>query len=89
MATAASAGAVEYLVVPFKADILSSQGAGTAAEQLQALINDQSLRGYRYVRMETLRTRITTPANAGCFGIGSTPELVSYTDIYAVVFTKK
>lgn len=81
--------AIEYQVIPFKADILASQGAGTAADQLQALINNQSLRGYRYLQMETLRTRITTPGNSGCFGIGAVPETVSYTDIYAVVFVKK
>ena len=79
----------EYQVIPFNADIRAGQSSGAAAEQLQALINHQSSRGYRYLRMETLRTRITTPANAGCFGIGSTPEMVSYADIYAVVFAKE
>ena len=87
--TAANTKVVEYQVIPFKADILAGQGAGTAAEQLQALINNQSSRGYRYLQMETLRTRITTPGNSGCFGIGAVPETVSYTDIYAVVFVKK
>jgi hypothetical protein len=37
------------------------------------MVNHYASQGLEYVRLESVETIITTPANAGCFGIGATP----------------
>ena len=77
---------MKYTVVPFTANILSSQGATHAAEQLSQLINGYASKGLEYVRLESVSTIVTTPADAGCFGIGGTPASSAQTVVYMVVF---
>jgi len=87
----ASAGAPspsEYLVVPFNASLMRGEGPGKAANQLSELINGHARAGWQYVRMETIRTTVTTPGSAGCFGIGATPTLVEPIEVYVVVFSR-
>lgn len=76
---------MEYTVVPFTANITRGQGAAAAAGQLSEMINDFAQQGWQYVRLESVSTIITTPANAGCFGLGATPASHDETIIYMVV----
>lgn len=77
---------MQYFVEPFTANIVAGQGAGTAAQQLAQLINQRALEGWEYVRLESVSTIVTTPANAGCMGLGATPassvEIVVYMAVY-------
>jgi len=75
-----------YTVVPFTANIIKGQGANAAAEQLSKMVNHYAGQGMEYVRLESVSTIITTPANAGCFGFGSTPAVSEETVVYMVVF---
>lgn len=91
---------MQYKVVPFTANIVKGEGSGAAAQQLAELINANAREGWEYVRLESVRTIITSPAtpgipgNAGCFGIGSTPDTPGrpeYHDeavVYMIVFRK-
>ena len=75
-----------YTVVPFTANIVKGQGAAEAADQLSKMINYHADRGLEYVRLESVETIITTPANAGCFGIGATPATYEPVNLYMIVF---
>jgi hypothetical protein len=75
-----------YTVVPFTANIIKGQGANAAAEQLSQMVNHYADQGMEYVRLESVSTIITTPANAGCFGFGGTPAMSEPTVVYMVVF---
>jgi len=77
---------MKYTVVPFTANIVRGQGASEAAEQLSKLINGYASQGLEYVRLESVSTIVTTPADAGCFGIGGTPASSIETVVYMVVF---
>ena len=75
-----------YTVVPFTANIVRGQGATEAADQLSQMINHYAGQGLEYIRLESVETIVTTPANAGCFGIGATPASSVPTILYMVVF---
>lgn len=75
-----------YTVVPFTANIVRGQGAAEAADQLSKMINHYAGQGLEYLRLERVETIITTPANAGCFGIGATPASYEPVNLYMVVF---
>lgn len=77
---------MNYVVVPFTANILRGQGATAAAEQLSQMINHHAQQGMEYVRLESVETIVTTPAVAGCFGFGGTPASNLTTIVYMVVF---
>jgi hypothetical protein len=77
---------MKYTVVPFTANIVRGQGANEAAGQLSKMINGYATQGLEYVRLESVSTIITTPANAGCFGFGGTPASSVETIVYMVVF---
>jgi hypothetical protein len=77
---------MKYTVVPFTANIVKGQGANEAAEQLSQMINHYASQDLEYVRLESVSTIVTTPANAGCFGIGGTPASNLETVVYMVVF---
>ena len=62
---------MQYIVVPFVASIANNGTAAQAAEQLQQLIQQQTAKGYRYVRLEQVTTTVAGPK--GCFGLGATP----------------
>jgi len=50
------------------------------------MINHYSSQGLEYVRLEGVNTIITTPGNAGCFGIGAMPATYEPVNLYMVVF---
>lgn len=77
---------MKYTVVPFTANIVRGQGATDAADQLSKMINGYATQGLEYVRLESVSTIVTTPADAGCFGIGATPASSVPTVVYMVVF---
>lgn len=77
---------MKYTVVPFTANIVRGQGAKEAAEQLSQMINSYATQGLEYVRLESVSTIVTTPADAGCFGLGGTPASSVQTIVYMVVF---
>lgn len=79
---------MQYDVVPFTANILKGQGAGDAAHQLSQLINQRAQDEWEYVRLESVSTIVTTPANSGCMGIGATPATSIETVVYMAVFRK-
>lgn len=91
---------MRYLVVPFIASVVAGEGAAVAAKQLEELASSHAKQGWKYVRLETVRTRITTPGtadtpgNPGCMGCFATPAIPGrpttheYTDFYMVVFSR-
>lgn len=80
---------MNYTVVPFTANIVRGQGAAEAADQLSQMINHYAGQGLEYVRLESVSTIVTTPPNAGCFGIGGTPASSIETVVYMVVFKSR
>jgi hypothetical protein len=50
------------------------------------MINHHASQGMEYVRLESVETIVTTPGNAGCFGIGATPASSVPTIVYMAVF---
>jgi hypothetical protein len=86
---------MEYKVVPFKADIMVGESESRAAQQLADLINRNAREGWKYVRLETLATLVTTPAvpgEKGCFGYGATPGTpasTERTEVYVAVFSSE
>jgi hypothetical protein len=79
---------MQYDVTPFTANILKGQGSEDAAQQLSQLINQRSQEGWEYIRLESVSTVVTTPANAGCMGLGATPPSSVETVVYMVVFRR-
>lgn len=85
---------MEYRVIPFRADIMITDTTGKAAQQLADLINEQAAAGWTYHGLESLSTKVTTPAipgSSGCLGIGATPGVPASTElaeIYVAVFHK-
>jgi len=77
---------MQYTVVPFTANITRGQGASDAAQQLQQMINHYAQEDWQYLRLESVSTIITTPANAGCLGFGGTPASYTETIVYMAVF---
>lgn len=63
---------MEYRVVPFSANIRSSEGASAASSQLQNLIDSHTSESWEYVRLEQVETNIA--GSSGCFGLGATPS---------------
>ncbi|MCF8257448.1 MAG: DUF4177 domain-containing protein [Flavobacteriales bacterium] len=61
----------EYKVVPFNARVTSIYANGSAAEQLQSLINEYAAQGWEYVGLDKMETVI--PPESGCFGFNSRP----------------
>jgi len=77
---------MQYFVEPFTANIIAGQGAGVAAQQLSQLINQRAQEGWEYLRLESVSTIVTTPANSGCMGIGATPASSVQVEVYMAVF---
>ena len=76
---------MEYKVVPFIATLNQQKETSDAvAEQLEKLIKMANLKGWEYVRLESVSTYIQ--AGTGCFGLGAKPGyMASY---QMVVFSK-
>ena len=80
---------MEYMVMPFTANITKGQGAADAAQQLSQMVNHYAQQGWEYVRLESVSTIVTTPANAGCLGFGATPASHAETIVYMAVFRRQ
>lgn len=91
---------MKYKVIPFKADLMAGEGNTKAAAQLEQLVNQQVADGWKYVRLESIQTVVTTPGKAsipgtnGCVGIGATPPTPAIPDrrevfqVYVAVFER-
>lgn len=85
---------MRYDVVPFTANIIVGQGAKAASAQLAEVINQKAGEGWEYVRLESVRTIVTTPAvegSSGCLGIGAKPYFPASQEeaiVYMLVFRK-
>lgn len=77
---------MKYQVVPFTANIVAGQGENAAAMQLSQMINHYSSQNWEYVRLESVRTIVTRPGDAGCAGFGAIPATSMETVVYMVVF---
>lgn len=75
---------MEYKVVPFNASLRRKDSADEAARQLQALIDEQTAKGYEFVRLEEITTHVD--GTMGCFGIGAKPGFMVIVDV--AVFRK-
>lgn len=75
---------MEFLVVPFVAQITQKDTTNHVAKQLQRVINEHSSQGWEYVRMENVETFVE--GTSGCFGFGAKP---SYTTACTVLVFKK
>ncbi len=76
---------MEYKVVPFVASIDPRRGtAEHVAEQLDSLIKNYSIQGWKYVRLESVTTLVQP--DKGCFGIGAKPAYTTARQM--VVFEK-
>ena len=68
---------MDYKVVPFTASIDPIKGtANHAADQLQSLIKDYSLKGWEYVGLESVTTFVKP--EVGCFGLQSKPGYTTH-----------
>lgn len=74
-----------FKAIPFTASITRNDNASKVAEQIQALIDQHSIEGWEYVRLESVETHIA-PEN-GCFGIGAQPGFT--TSFKVIIFEKK
>ena len=61
---------MEYKVMPFAPDVSEAEDQHVElANQLQKLINDQAVEGWRFLRIESTNVIIPAPAQAGCFSM--------------------
>lgn len=74
----------EYKVVPFNMRVTSIYANGSAAEQLQILINEYAAQGWEYVRLDKVESVI--PPEHGCFGFNSKP---GFRNVYTVAVFRK
>lgn len=75
---------MNYKVVPFRATISSSGTLNDAANQVQAIIEENSSQGWEFVSCGNIDT--TVQGSAGCFGIGAKPA--ENTSVLVLVFKK-
>jgi hypothetical protein len=75
---------MQYAVVPFAPVVRQQDGAAGAANQLADLANRMTAEGWRYVRLETVRTVVA--GSAGCMGCFASPA--TQADFYMVVFER-
>jgi allophanate hydrolase subunit 2 len=80
---------VEYKVLPFAPDVSEAEDQHQAlAAQLQALINQQAVEGWKFVRIESTNVITTAPAQAGCFGMLAPGQSSTLTRFDVAVFEK-
>lgn len=77
---------MEYKVVPFVATASQHNlSSSKIAQQLDDLIQDQNIQGWKYVRLESVSTFVQ-PID-GCFGVGGKPGYM--TSYQMAVFAKE
>ena len=79
---------MQYHVVPFTANIVRGQGGDAAAANMSEAINHFAQQGWEYVRLESVRTIISSPARAGCIGFGAVPAMQDEVVVYMIVFRR-
>lgn len=75
---------MEYIVVPFAANIASTGNAKAASDQLEQLIRANATNGYEFYSLEDITTNVA-PSD-GCFGFGAKP---GYTTTVQCIVLKK
>lgn len=75
---------MEYKVIPFTAEITRKDTTTTVAKQVEAMIDNQIIMGWEYVRMERIETAVAP--TKGCFGLGALP---GYTTSYQMLVFKR
>lgn len=75
---------MEFIVVPFVAQITQKDSTAHVAGQLQKVINEYSSKGWEYVRMENVETQVA--GTNGCFGLGAKP---GFTTSFSMLVFKK
>lgn len=76
---------MHYTVLPFNPSIANTGSSNDVAKELETLINHMSAHGWKYVRLESIQTY--RHGTSGCFGFGSTPGFIIYTQM--VVFERE
>lgn len=74
---------MNYIVVPFVAQISHNETTASVASQLQTLINHYSREGWEYVRLENVETKIAP--DTGCFSSNK----VGYSTSFKMAVFKK
>lgn len=62
---------MEYKVIPFTAILNPRDTADVVSVQLEKIIDQYNMDGWKYVRLESVSTYVN--GAPGCFGVGSTP----------------
>ena len=76
---------MKYKVIPFVASIDSKKGnSNHVAEQLESVVHQYTIKGWEYVRLESVTTFVEP--NNGCFGFGATPGFTTTRQM--IVFSK-
>ena len=77
---------MEYKVIPFVASIDRNKNPSIqVAEQLEDLIKIYTLKGWKYIRLESVTSLVK--AESGCFGLSQNPAYTTTRQI--VVFSKE
>ena len=75
---------MEFIAVPFTANITRKDTSATVAKQVQSIIDHYVANGWEYMRMESVETSVAP--TKGCFGIGAQP---SFTTSFQVLIFRK
>jgi len=76
---------MQYIVVPFTANITRNDNSTTVANQVQSIIDQKVSEGWDYVRMESVETSVAS--TSGCFGFGAQPGFT--TSFQILIFRKQ
>lgn len=66
---------MEFIVVPFAAQVKQNETTAAVATQMQSVINSYVAQGWEYLRMDSVQTSVA--GSSGCFGLGATPGYVT------------
>ncbi len=75
---------MKFKAVPFTAKIKRNHTSSTVAVQVQAIIDQYTVEGWEYLRMESVVTSVA--GTDGCFGIGAEPR---FTTSYQILIFRK
>lgn len=73
-----------YKVIPFTANITRADNSGTAAKQVQTIIDAHATGGWKFQSLGSVETFVE--GNKGCFGVGAQPGTT--TSFQVLVFSK-
>ena len=76
---------MEYKVIPFVPAInRNKENSKEVARQLESIIENYTIQGWKYLRLESVQTFILP--DLGCFGFGAKPGYNAYRQM--IVFSK-